>query len=176
MTLLEIAVAMPIVLVAMGMLVQILSVGIGLRRTARESRLANARAQDVLEEMRNENYRDIVRLYNADPFDDPMGPGTAPGSTFSVDGLTTLEATPLGQVILPTLNTGTEVVPVWETREDMALDDLSLPRDLNGDILIDDQDHSDDYTILPVLVRLQWQSPSGPRTYELQTLLTEVAF
>jgi len=179
MTLLEISIAMPIVLVALGMLVQILAVGTGLRRTNREGRVANAAAQDVLEQVRNQEFSEVIRLYNADPFDDPLGPGTAPGNTFAVSGLPALNpdaGVPVGEIILPTTNTGTEVVPVWEVREDLQLANLSLPRDLNGDVIINAEDRSDDYTIVPALVRVRWRGANGPRTYDLRTLFTELRF
>ncbi|MFT5050182.1 MAG: hypothetical protein ACI8QZ_001578 [Chlamydiales bacterium] len=179
MTLIEVAIAMPIVLIAMGMFVQMFRTGVGLRTSGREIWSANAAAQDLLERMRNEDFRSIVAIYNADPFDDPLGPGTAPGSTFSVDGLPALDADsglPVGEVILPVINTGTEVVPIWELREDMELPALGLPRDLNADAVIDALDHSTDVSILPILVRVRWRSANGPREYELQTLLAEMRY
>jgi hypothetical protein len=49
---------------------------------------------------------------------------------------------------------------------------LGMPRDLTGDILIDNFDHAADYRILPVRVRVSWTGKSGPRSIELQTLLS----
>lgn len=179
MTLMEIALAMPIVMIAMGMFVQMFTMGNGLRKGGREGWIASAAAQDLLERVRNEEFADIVRLYNADPFDDPGGPGTAPGATFAVRGLDSVDpaaGTPVGELILPMVNTGTEVVPVWELREDADLPDLAMPRDLSGDAVVDDDDHSDDYTTLPVMVRIRWRGASGPREYELSTIFTEVRY
>jgi hypothetical protein len=158
----EIAVALPIVLIALGMFVQMLSAGTELRRGCAEDWSAGAGAQQVLEEIRNEPFRDVFRLYNADPFDDPAGPGTAPGSSFTVEGLMPRPDDPdraVGSIVFPFVNVGSEVVPVWQVRED---------------ILVDDLDHSDDFTLLPVLVRIQWQGRHGPRELRLHTVFSEL--
>jgi hypothetical protein len=177
MTLIEIAFALPIVLVAFSMMLQTLTAGAGLREVGRETWIASGAAQDVLERMRNEDYRDVFRLYNADPFDDPLGPGTAPGNLFEVPALTA--ATPeqagmVGEVEFAAWNTGSEVVPVWEVRENIADARIGTPRDLNGDSLIDDANHAEDFSILPVIVTLRWRGRFGPREFRLHTVLSEL--
>lgn len=174
MTLLEIAIAMPITLVALGVLVQLLFSGAGLRESGRASWQASSAAQDTLERMRNEDFGSLFVMYNSDPFDDPNGPGTAPGATFEVEGLTGVDGEPVGEVILPTWNSGSEVVPVWELREDRDDPVAGTPRDLNGDSRIDADDHSGDYSLLPILVRLRWRGPGGVRELRLRTILTEM--
>ncbi len=171
--LLEVAVAVPIVLVALGMFVQMFLMGSGLRGSGRDSWAASGAAQTLLEEMRNEDFGDICRLYNADPFDDPAGPGTSPGNRFAVPGLPPLEGM-VGEIVLPITNSGTEVVPVWELREDVEQAALGMPRDLNGDILVDALDHSEDYTLLPVELRLRWRGVHGPREFSLYTVFAEL--
>ena len=44
-------------------------------------------------------------------------------------------------------------------REDWVDAAFGLPQDLNGDGVIDAADHSDDYLILPVVVRFLWTHP-----------------
>ena len=56
-------------------------------------------------------------------------------------------------------------------REDASDVELGLPRDLDGDTLVDDLDHRGDYRILPVKVEIAWQSPLGPRRIEMFTML-----
>ena len=177
MTLIEVAVALPIVLVGIGLFLQMLTAGSGLRRTGQEFWIASSAAQDTLEEMRNADYRDLFRLYNADPFDDPGGPGTAPGASFTVPGFEPLPDDPdgvVGEVVLPAVNTGTEVAPVWELREDIANDPLGTPRDLTGDAVVGDVDVSADYTVLPILIRLRWDGDHGPRELRIHSILSEV--
>ena len=173
MTLLEIAFALPIVFLGIGLFVQMLTAGIRLREVGRDELHAIAAAQEAMERMHNESFREIFRLYNQDPFDDPGGPGTAPGHEFAVE-LSLDQAQGNGEFLLPVLNTGTEVAPVWEVREDVNEASLGMPRDLNCDVLVDDFDHSEDYTILPVQVRVRWEGKHGPRETSLHTLLAEV--
>ena len=44
-----------------------------------------------------------------------------------------------------------------------------MPRDLNGDSLIDDLNHASDYIVLPVHVQIRWRGSFGPRKYDLYT-------
>lgn len=175
--LLEVAIAMPIVLVALGLFMRMLVAGTRVRAISEGTWLSSSAAQDIMERMRNEDYRDVFRLYNADPLDDPSGPGTAPGNRFAVAGLEPLATDPLGmvgEVLLPGWNAGTELSPDWQVREDLENVELGTPRDLNSDSIIDDQDHADDYSFLPVTVRLRWVGPHGPREFELQSALSEM--
>lgn len=175
--LIEVAIAFPIVLIALGMLVQMLASGVRLRQSGSEAWAASCAAQSVLESMRNEDLRSLVALYNSDPLDDPGGPGTAPGNRFVVDDLTPLRGAPrgtIGEVLLPLVNTGTEVAPVFEVREDLVLPNLGLPRDLNGDAVIDANDHRADFTLLPVEIELRWICAGRPRLLRITTILSEL--
>jgi hypothetical protein len=58
-------------------------------------------------------------------------------------------------------------------RENLALPELGTPMDLDSDGVIDGNDHAADYTVLPVLVRVRWQSPIGPAQVQLQCFLGE---
>jgi hypothetical protein len=46
-----------------------------------------------------------------------------------------------------------------------------MPQDLNGDGLIDDLDHRDDYVILPMTVRVTWRGTTGERDFQLTGVL-----
>ena len=176
-TLVEIAVAMPIIAVAIGMFVQMLTAGSNLRTTSFENWRASNSIQTVLEQMRNRDFSDLFVLYNDHPFDDPGGAGTAPGAHFDVEGLDPIRGDAdgrVGRVILPTFNAGSAVAPDWQLREDQPNPALGMPRDLNGDSIIDNQNHGGDFSILPVQVELQWQSSFGPRLVRIQTILTEL--
>lgn len=174
--LIEAAIAFPIMLIALMMLVQMLTSGMRLRTSGSESWAASIAAQSVLESMRNEDLRSIVALFNSDPLDDPSGPGTAPGNRFVVTGLTPRNGAPrgtIGEIFLPLVNTGSEVAPVLEVREDMVDPSLGLPRDLNGDAVIDGLDHRADFTILPVAIELRWTCAGRSRLLRIHTLLSE---
>lgn len=143
------------------------------RSNSHENPTAAEAVRVVLEQMRNEDFADLYALYNADPADDPDGEGTAPGNRFQVAGLAAMEDAPnglVGEVIFPSA----EVEPdVWQLREDMEDDRLGMPRDLNGDSLIDDQDHSADYLLMPICVRVEWAGRYGRRQLEMHTMLTD---
>ena len=51
---------------------------------------------------------------------------------------------------------------------------LCMPRDLNGDKVIDGEDHSLDYMVLPVTVSVRWKGKGGVRTFELHTMLAQL--
>lgn len=168
---------MPIAIVAISILGQLFSGGAALREAGRDASIASTAAQTVVEEMRNEDFRQVFALYNADPLDDPNGPGTAPGNTFVVQELARYGSDPtgvVGEIILPAQNFGSEVVPDWQIREDVVNEQLGTPRDLNGDAVVDDRDHTDNYTLLPVVVVLRWETRYGPQEFRLFTVLTEL--
>ena len=180
-TLLEIMVAMPIILVSASLMAGTLLAATRQRTVNGESARAAEVLRSRLESMRNEDIRLLIALYDEDPFNDPGGPGTAPGASFAIDGLTpvTGDADGLsGEVLMPLTDTAPvgSVAPQWELREDMDDPGLGMPCDLNGDGVIDDQSHSADYRILPVTVVARWKGRFGPRTLRMHTLFTEYRY
>jgi hypothetical protein len=71
-----------------------------------------------------------------------------------------------GEVIFPAV-----AGAAGQLREDAAMPELGMPRDLNGDGAVDANDHALDYTLLPVIVRVRWRTASGAGVYELKTML-----
>lgn len=153
--LIEVLVAAVILSTALLALLSVSVHSIRLDNVTRESGLAVDAARTKFEEIRSEPIEDVFARYNADPTDDPGGVKTAPGRAFAVvndaHGLTGI-----GEVIFP-VNAGGQL------REDMNLPELGMPRDLNGDGVIDNLDHRDDYIILPIRVRMTWRGASGER-------------
>jgi type II secretory pathway pseudopilin PulG len=180
-TLLEIVVAMPIILVSASLMVGTLLAATRQRTVNGESARAAEVLRSTLELMRNEDFRFLAALYDRDPFNDPMGPGTAPGGAFDVRGLRPVQGDPdgrVGEVLLPLVDAAPvgSVLPQWELREDLNDAGLGLPRDLNGDGAVDDLTHADDYRVLPVTVVARWQGRFGPRTLRMHTLFTEYRY
>jgi hypothetical protein len=166
MTLVEITIAMGVMTLAMVMFSGVIANTARLGSEKRQSSVAAHAARSLLERMRCQPFDQVWALYNADPSDDPDGVGTAPGAAFEVAGLEPLADDPDGFVGLVNMPAG-EV----GLSEELTDETLGMPRDLNGDSLIDAKDHSADYAILPVLITIEWQSPSGPRRLEMQTML-----
>src|SRR4029077_3113943 len=102
--------------------------------------------------------------------DDPGGPATAPGANFAVTGLSTVPGDAdgmVGEYIFPTELVG----GVAQLREDVVDARFGMPRDPDGDGDVDSIDHSGNYRILPVRVRLRWKGMNGVRVLELESIL-----
>jgi hypothetical protein len=91
------------------------------------------------------------------------------GNGFDIPGVTPVAGDPdglVGEILFPTLAGAPGVL-----REDLELPALGLPQDLNGDGNLDGLDHSSDYVLLPVQVRVRWNGSAGPGLLEFETLL-----
>ncbi len=163
----EVLVAFTVLVVSVGAIVGALVTALETQRMSQETRRAVIAAESVLEELKAADFAQVFVLYNADPLDDPVGP--APGASFAVRGLTALpgDADGLpGEIIFPVNGT--------ELREDGVDSALGLPRDLDGDGAIDAADHSGNYALLPVMIRVRWSGVSRAREIRLVTTLTDL--
>lgn len=135
--------------------------------TTHEATLAKEAARSRLETLRDATFAEIFARYNANPADDPDGPGTASGAAFAVRGL---EA-PAGDADgLP----GLIVFPeqAGALREDLVLPHLfGAISDLDNDGNTDSLDHAGDYRLLPVVVRVEWAGPGGNGKVEFRSVL-----
>jgi hypothetical protein len=139
----------------------------------RETGLATEAAREVMERMQGtDDFALVFRLFNDFPDDDPDGPGTAPGASFAVAGLDPTEDDPdglVGEIRFPTVPGAAGP----ELREDVVDDALGMPRDLDGDGLVDGVDKKGTYRLMPVEVSLRWRGKTGVRSLQLQTLLAD---
>jgi len=169
-SLIEVMVVLAILSVAGAMFTQTMTVSRRLDPVGSETAMAAEGARTQLEKMHNHPFRDVFRLYNDDPNDDPGGKGTAPGSRFAVDGLSpTAPGGYVGQVLFPVVGT--------QLRENLVDLDLCLPRDLNGDGVVDGLNHAEDRILLPLRLRLTWKSHTGQsnqRTFTLFGMLADL--
>lgn len=188
-SLVEVVVALSVLVVAASIFCQTLLSTARLRHANREGVLAADGARVALERMRNVPFLEIFRAFNPDPKDDPGGIGTAPGHLFEVPGLQPLPDAPFGKVgriTFPAMAVqvttgggggklggmgGTTTTTQWHVREDVVDAGLGMPRDLNGNNVIDTANHSSDYLLLPVRVTIEWKSGSGARKFEIVTQL-----
>lgn len=151
--------------------VRVIASSVGSSSRNQESNQAIQAARAKIEEIQTANFTDLFRLYNAAGGDDPAGVGTAPGATFTVPGLQPDPNDPdgiVGQVLLPTM---VGAGGVWEVREDLQSLSLGTPRDLSGDGIIDQVDHSLDYGVMPVQVSLQWRGVRGVSRMDFKVLV-----
>jgi type II secretory pathway pseudopilin PulG len=173
MTLIEVVLVMTVMLVAISMLSGTLLAAARQRNFQREEAIASLALRNAVERLRELPCQQVYASYNADPADDPLGPGTAPGPRFATPGLTPLPEAADGL-------TGTIVFPEIEVpggaalREDVENELLGMPRDLNGDNVVDALDHSSDYLALPLEVRVEWSGQTGRRQMRTHALLVRV--
>lgn len=196
-TLIELMVVMSVMLVAVSIFYQMVISTNRLRVLNHENAVAIEAARAVVEQLRNEEFDEVWALYNPDPSDDPGGAGSAPGHRFVVADLDPLESALdgcIGEIVFPSelveIGGGAGVgkiggalpglggvggisISQWQLREDFVDDELGMPRDLDGDSVIDNGNHARNYLILPVRIRLQWQGVFGPRTMDLHTMIGE---
>jgi type II secretory pathway pseudopilin PulG len=190
-SLVEIVVALSVLVVAASIFCQTLLSTTRMRHLNRENSLAADAARVALERMRNEPFLEIFRDFNEDPKDDPGGNATGPGRYFDVPGLEPLDDAPggkVGHVVFPSMavqvaapsggggkkggvTVGAPPVTQYQLREDVDDEGLGMPRDLNGNNVIDTANHSSDYLVLPVRVRIEWKSNTGARKFEIVTQL-----
>jgi type II secretory pathway pseudopilin PulG len=137
----------------------------------RENTLAYEAARGFAEQMQtNWPFELVFAVYNEDPEDDPTT-GQAPGSTFQIVN----SAYGYTQSSLSFAATGIIRFPVdtpGELREDVVDHTLGMPRDLNGDGIINADSRSSDYVLLPVSIQLSWQGVTGARSLTFRTLLS----
>lgn len=168
-TMVELMIAVVILTLCCGMLTSTIS-ATNLHRTANAERAVAAEAaRGVVEDMHNWNFGAVYTTYNDDPTDDPDGEGTAPGRHFHVEGLVAASDDAdghVGEIIMP--SSGAELL------ENETNEGLGMPRDLNGDMKIDGEDHVLDHIVLPVRVVVRWEGKGGSRTFELFTMLADL--
>lgn len=168
-TLVELVVVVSVLVIALGELSRSLLAVSRLEPANRETSVALQAARSTLERVRALPFEELFERLNTDSDDDPDGPGTASGPNFVVPGLDLRADDPdgcAGRIELPIL--------ADELREDFGDSDLGMPRDLNGDGVVDALDHSSDHDVLPVRIVVEWRGASGDRRISLSSTLTEL--
>lgn len=168
-TLLELMIAVGVLLFGLLGFSQAVLRSVATNEATREGALAAEAARQVLETLQAETFGEVFRRYNAEPADDPGVAGTAPGSNFAVPGLTAQSSDAdgfVGRIEFPTVAIAPGVL-----RENLALPAMGLPRDLNGDDFWDAADHSADYRLLPVVVRISWRGKAADSEAVFRTVL-----
>ena len=165
----DVCVSLLILVVALGALLGSVFSAMKLAEVNESTASASQAVRGILETMSALPLEQVYAAYNSDPQDDPdknqnyLEGLEIPAELLSPQGGTASVA----EISFPTLAgvNGTEL------REDLVDPELGMPRDLNGDGEIDALDHSQDYQLLPVAVKLEWNGPAGPQVLEVCTLL-----
>lgn len=173
-TLLEVMFAAAVLAIAISGSAGAMLSAMQLDRVNRERSLALQSARRVIEQAQDVDFAEVFAAYNSVAGDDPVAMvalGTVPGASFACNGLTVQNNDPdgvSGEILFPTVLTA----GVLELREDSVDAALGMPMDLNMDGVIDALDHSGDYLILPMRVRLSWTGVTGERSADLVTILS----
>jgi Tfp pilus assembly protein FimT len=171
-TLVEVLLVAWVLMIALGSLVAVVTSSQRLARANEETSLAYAAARLQAAELRTLPFPEIFARFNSDPSDDPGVPGTAAGNGFAVRGLGPAldDADGLvGEFVFPELPTG--IGSTVALREDLELAELGMPRDLNGDGVLDALDHAGDYVVLPVAIRVRWRGAATTSVFTLDQIL-----
>jgi type II secretory pathway pseudopilin PulG len=167
-TLIEIAVAMTVLVFALLGFSQAMVGSSTSTQATHEVSLATQAGRRMIETLQGAEFTEVFALYNSTGADDPDGPDTAPGPRFAVAGL---DPHPddadgfVGEIVFPEGNVAGQL------REDTVNARIGMPRDLDGDELVTAADCADTYSILPVLVRLEWLGKGGRGLLEFKTIL-----
>jgi len=166
-TILELLVSVTVFTIGIGAVSSTLVASSSLSKSTRETSLALECAQSAMESTRGEEFSEAFARFNSTTIDDPVA-GTSPGSLFGIDALSVRDGDAdgaIGAISFP----GNGV----QLREDTVDAELGMPRDLNGDGVIDALDHSGDYVVLPVRIRVEWTGQTGNRALEVVSLLVD---
>lgn len=154
-TLVEISITMSILVGVLLGFCEALLGSMSASRSHRETALATDAARQIMETLQATDLSTVFAINNGVVADDPAGAVVRLGA-FAVPGLTPApgDADGLcGEILFP------EIIGAGasQLREDVEDRLLNMPRDLNGDGVVDALDHSGDYMILPVIVRVTWR-------------------
>lgn len=173
-TILEVMIAITVLVGALLGFSQAILTSASSARNSHQVMIATEAARDMLEGLLTQadgsyEFEELFAAFNSEPGDDPDGAGTAPGADFAVTGLDAVagdvDGFP-GKIIFPTMGGAPGVL-----REDFVDPAWAMPRDLTGSGGWDGADHSLDYGLLPVLIRIEWRGGSSSDRVELRTLL-----
>jgi len=91
-------------------------------------------------------------------------------STFSIAGISNPPTQQVGRVVFPTNGSAN----LDETLSDASFSGLNFPRDLNLDGDSSDTNVNASFVILPIKVRIQWESVQGLRTIEYKFIISKL--
>ncbi len=153
-TLIEVLVTASVLMIGLLAMTSTSVVVNSLRRNASDQQRAQAAIQAIVEDLHaTARGADNDELNWANDILVSYGAGGTPGPAFDIPGLDRWQANPT----VATVNVVTD-----ETTTDAALGAAAgMPRDLNGDGAANSPDVRGSASLLPAIVRVQWQGASG---------------
>lgn len=170
-SIIELMVALSVAAIGMLGFSQAIIAAVVLNESNQEEALARAGAREMLESCQGVDFAEVFARFNASDLDDPVD-GLIVSGAFSIDGLQAQDDDPdgmVGEIGFPSLAIGAGGEAL---REDTVDEGLGTPHDLNGDGVIDFENHAGDYMLLPVRVRVSWRGRGGDSSLEFRTILS----
>lgn len=171
--LVEVMIALSVLTIALMAFGHAIIMSIRAGQMQREQGVARDAARQIIERMQAETFSEVFARYNATAVDDPVDGNLFAGG-FDVPGLQPQagDADGLaGQILFPTADLAGGALAL---REDVNDQRFGTPRDLNADGVVDALDHSGDYRLLPVVVRIEWRGQAGNSSQEFRTFLANL--
>ncbi len=158
-------VSLVILVVAVGGLLAVVFSALRLSQSNESTRAADQAVRAILEGLNTLPFEEAYAAFNSDNADDPPSKAAFQALLRVNDPVLADQKgrAATARVLLPA-----------EMREDLVDPAFGLPRDLDGDGGLDSLDHSGDYRLLPLRVRLEWNAASGSQVLEVATLLRDV--
>jgi hypothetical protein len=172
-TMVEVAIAAFLILVALAGLSASVVSSLRLGNANEERAAAAAAAREIAELLETVEFDEIFALFNDDATDGTTALGGVVEGSFAVEGLNPREDDAdgrVGAILFPTVQSAKDGLML---REDVFLPALGMPRDLNGDGVVDSLNHENDYILLPVSIRVEWTGSAGDRALQLDLLLVD---
>lgn len=127
--------------------------------------------QQRCEELRQLGALEAFQTYNRYAFDDPLGEGTGKPAWFDVPGLTAVsEDGHTGHIEFPVYRLKGQQIVIDESQEAPSAA-LNMPRDLDGDAVLEAEVPVDDLMMMPVRVSVSWLGVGGPQYIEAVLIL-----
>ena len=139
---------------------------------AQRKRTVMDEAMGMYEELRGQEFESLFVRYNESALDDPAL-GDAPGNQRILTETARSLGSGPGRPASISLFFPAPASSPMELREDTVDPNLGMPRDLNGDGVIDGLNHASDYVILPVRIEVKWSESGADRTHSEILTLTE---
>jgi hypothetical protein len=163
-SLVDVSIATLVMALGMGTLVGSVFASMRREQENEETAAASQVLRALLERLNAMELGELYATYNSDPLDDtPRSEEHRQALVVDHPLLCAGGKPPVVEILLPCEG--------GMLREDGVAPELGLPRDLDGDGRVDAEDHARDLRLLPVAVRLAWDTGSGPHVLEMATLL-----
>lgn len=171
--LIEVMISLSILTIALLAFAQAILLSMRAGQAQREQGIARDAARQIIERMQAETFSEVFARFNATADDDPLG-GTVFVGGFPVNGLQARANDADGFVGEISFPSAPGMGGGLELRENVDDARFGTPRDLNADGVVDALDHSGDYRLLPVAVRLEWRGSAGNANLEFRTYLADI--